>query len=89
MASPLVERPLDLAVPVRDLARQLVAGVPSYLRTDYARIAGPGYYVTLAGNLARWGFSMASLMEGAAAGRPRRTAVIDEVGELKIGRAHV
>lgn len=82
MASPLVERPLDLAVPVRDLARQLVAGVPSYLRTDYARIAGPGYYVTLAGNLARWGFSMASLMEGAAAGRPRRTAVIDEVGEL-------
>lgn len=82
MASPLVERPLDLAVPVRDLARQFIAGVPSYLRTDYVRVAAPGYYGRLVGNLVRWGFSMASLMEGAAAGRPKRTALIDEVGEL-------
>ncbi|AKE41257.1 acyl-CoA synthetase [Corynebacterium kutscheri] len=82
MSHTIVEKPVDLYVPKSRQLIQLAESVPYIVQSGVLALRRPYGAKVITSGIARWGFSLAFLLENAAEHSPNRTAIIDDLGEI-------
>ncbi|KQB85781.1 AMP-binding protein [Corynebacterium lowii] len=83
-----MEQPVALPVPLGEQARSFVHAVPHILRAGILSLKSPSDLANWARCYARWGFSVGTFLNTAAHYCPRRTAIIDDMGEISYAELH-
>ncbi|MFI5503840.1 AMP-binding protein [Corynebacterium kutscheri] len=82
MSHTIVEKPVDLYVPKSRQLIQLAESIPYIVKSGVLALRRPYGAKVITSGIARWGFSLAFLLENAAEHSPNRTAIIDDLGEI-------
>lgn len=72
----------DVKRSITDQAKQLIKSLSPFVRTGIIEVTGPATTVKIVRAINKWGFSIASSIEIAAAKQPNRKVIIDDQGDL-------